>query len=72
MADRDGPEAKPLQSEGANRHARVTVSDTAARSGRARPGARYYGGAMAEHDETPLTEQLEEIGAQLDWVRGYL
>jgi hypothetical protein len=28
--------------------------------------------AMAEHDEQPLAEQLEEIGAQLDWVRGYL
>jgi hypothetical protein len=29
-------------------------------------------GAMAEHDELPLAERLEEIGAQLDWVRGYL
>jgi hypothetical protein len=28
--------------------------------------------AMAEHDEQPLEQQLEEIGAQLDWVRGYL
>jgi hypothetical protein len=28
--------------------------------------------AMAEQNETPLGEQLEEIGAQLDWVRGYL
>ena len=28
--------------------------------------------AMAEHDERSLDEQLEEIGAQLDWVRGYL
>jgi hypothetical protein len=28
--------------------------------------------AMAEHDEQPLDAQLEEIGAQLDWVRGYL
>jgi hypothetical protein len=30
-------------------------------------------GAMAA-DETqiPVGEQLEEIGAQLDWVRGYL
>jgi len=27
---------------------------------------------MAEHDETPLEQQFEEIGAQLDWVRGYL
>jgi hypothetical protein len=25
-----------------------------------------------ERDETPLGEQLEEIGTQLDWVRGYL
>jgi hypothetical protein len=33
----------------------------------------YDGRAMAA-DETqiPLDEQLEEIGAQLDWVRGYL
>ncbi len=28
--------------------------------------------AMAEHDEIPVEQQLEEIGAQLDWVRGYL
>jgi hypothetical protein len=29
--------------------------------------------AMApEETQIPLTEQLEEIGAQLDWVRGYL
>jgi len=27
---------------------------------------------MAEHDEIPLAQQIEEIGAQLDWVRGYL
>jgi len=27
---------------------------------------------MAEHDDIPLEQQLEEIGAQLDWVRGYL
>jgi hypothetical protein len=26
-----------------------------------------------QHDvQIPLAEQLEEIGAQLDWVRGYL
>jgi hypothetical protein len=29
-------------------------------------------GAMADEAQIPLTEQLEEIGAQLDWVRGYL
>jgi hypothetical protein len=29
-------------------------------------------GAMAEEIQIPLSEQLEEIGAQLDWVRGYL
>jgi hypothetical protein len=28
--------------------------------------------AMADRGDTPLGEQLEEIGAQLDWVRGYL
>jgi hypothetical protein len=29
--------------------------------------------AMADqHDELPLDQQLEGIGAQLDWVRGYL
>jgi hypothetical protein len=28
--------------------------------------------AMAEERELSLKEQLEEIGAQLDWVRGYL
>jgi hypothetical protein len=29
--------------------------------------------AMApEETQIPLAEQLEEIGAQLDWVRGYL
>jgi hypothetical protein len=28
--------------------------------------------AMTEHDEQPLEQQLEGIGAQLDWVRGYL
>jgi len=25
-----------------------------------------------ERDDLSLQEQLEEIGAQLDWVRGYL
>ena len=29
-------------------------------------------GAMADEAQIPLAEQLEEIGAQLDWVRGYL
>lgn len=28
--------------------------------------------AMAEERELSLQEQLEGIGAQLDWVRGYL
>jgi hypothetical protein len=33
----------------------------------------YDDGAMAADDaQIPLSEQLEEIGAQLDWVRGYL
>jgi hypothetical protein len=34
------------------------------------PGASI--GAMADDHQIPLAEQLEEIGAQLDWVRGYL
>ena len=29
-------------------------------------------GAMADETQLPLAEQLEEIGTQLDWVRGYL
>jgi hypothetical protein len=28
--------------------------------------------AMADQPELSLDEQLKEIGAQLDWVRGYL
>jgi hypothetical protein len=28
--------------------------------------------AMADEIQIPLDEQLEEIGAQLEWVRGYL
>jgi len=32
----------------------------------------YDDGAMADEQQIPLVEQLEEIGAQLDWVRGYL
>jgi len=27
---------------------------------------------MTDDVQIPLDEQLEEIGAQLDWVRGYL
>jgi len=27
---------------------------------------------MADERELSLQEQLDEIGAQLDWVRGYL
>jgi hypothetical protein len=27
---------------------------------------------MADHDGKPLDERLEEIGAQLAWVRDYL
>jgi hypothetical protein len=27
---------------------------------------------MADETQVPLDEQLGEIGAQLDWVRGYL
>jgi hypothetical protein len=30
------------------------------------------GGMAADETQIPLAEQLEEIGAQLDWVRGYL
>ena len=29
-------------------------------------------GAMADETQIPLDQQLSEIGAQLDWVRGYL
>jgi len=29
-------------------------------------------GAMADEHQIPLDEELSEIGAQLDWVRGYL
>jgi hypothetical protein len=32
----------------------------------------YHRDTMAEERELSLKEQLEEIGAQLDWVRGYL
>jgi len=27
---------------------------------------------MADETQIPFDEQLREIGAQLDWVRGYL
>jgi hypothetical protein len=30
-----------------------------------------YDGAVAE-EQQPLAQQLEEIGARLDWVRDYL
>jgi hypothetical protein len=30
------------------------------------------GVAMADQQELSLEDQLKEIGAQLDWVRGYL
>ncbi len=29
-------------------------------------------GAMADEIQLSLDDQLEEIGTQLDWVRGYL
>jgi hypothetical protein len=29
-------------------------------------------GRVAQQIEKPLSEQLEEIGTQLDWVRDYL
>jgi hypothetical protein len=29
-------------------------------------------GAMADEIQIPLDDRLAEIGAQLDWVRGYL
>jgi hypothetical protein len=32
----------------------------------------YDGVPMADEIQIPLDEQLGEIGAQLDWVRGYL
>jgi hypothetical protein len=35
-------------------------------------GRRYHRLAMADERELSLQEQLEGIGAQLDWVRGYL
>jgi hypothetical protein len=28
--------------------------------------------AMADETQIPLEEELSQIGAQLDWVRGYL
>jgi len=35
-------------------------------------GVEYHHREMADERERTLQEQLEEIGAQLDWVRGYL
>jgi hypothetical protein len=32
----------------------------------------YDDDAMSDEIQIPLDERLEEIGAQLDWVRGYL
>ena len=34
--------------------------------------ADYDGAAVTDDVQIPLAEQLSEIGAQLDWVRGYL
>jgi hypothetical protein len=28
--------------------------------------------AMADENQIPLDEELAQVGAQLDWVRGYL
>ena len=39
---------------------------------RHRPGLTTIARMMAEERELSLQEQLEEIGTQLDWVRGYL
>ena len=36
------------------------------------PAAGTIGRAMADQPELSLSDQLKEIGAQLDWVRGYL
>jgi hypothetical protein len=37
------------------------------------PASPRMTGAMAgDETQIPLDEQLGEIGAQLDWVRGYL
>ena len=44
----------------------------AAAPGRAAGSPGTMASAMAEHDEIPLEQQIEEIGVQLDWVRGYL
>ncbi len=37
-----------------------------------RPGRGTIRLRMAEQEQLSLQEQLEGIGAQLDWVRGYL
>jgi hypothetical protein len=36
------------------------------------PAAGTIRRAMADQPELSLEDQLKEIGAQLDWVRGYL
>ena len=35
-------------------------------------GFTGYAVAMADEQQQPLSEQLKEIGVQLDWVRDYL
>ena len=42
------------------------------RAHRPRRVTRYHCAAMADQQELSLQDQLKEIGAQLDWVRGYL
>jgi hypothetical protein len=37
-----------------------------------RPRPPRYHAVMAEEQQQPLSQQLEEIGVQLDWVRDYL
>jgi hypothetical protein len=36
------------------------------------PSPRMTGAMAGDENQIPLDEQLGEIGAQLDWVRGYL
>jgi hypothetical protein len=53
------------------RHVRGQTPDWSV-SDRCRRG-RYHRAAMADQTPTvPLDQQLEEIGAQLAWVRDYL
>jgi hypothetical protein len=35
-------------------------------------GGPRYDGLVADDQQQPLAQQLEEIGVQLDWVRDYL